>query len=132
MGLDEAAQAEPMRRSEKKRHTSHCKESDTVDANGCNSAKTTRSVDPKCAPKPFDPDAACKTSVYDELIPQQFQDYIPIAPPTTRWPKKAIRKALTSVPKRTIKKGMSGARTSRRHPSKPSGRLLVLVSSFGK
>ena len=43
MGLGEAAQAEPVRRSENNTHP--IAESDTVDANGCNSAKT------KCGPE---------------------------------------------------------------------------------
>ena len=40
-----------------------------------------RIVDPECAPKPFDPDAACETSVNDVLVPQPFQDCITTDPP---------------------------------------------------
>ncbi len=52
MGLDEAAQAEPVCRSEK----------DTQDSEGTETVHVTvpkRIVDPKCIPKPFIPDAAC-------------------------------------------------------------------------
>jgi len=36
-----------------------------------------RSVNPNLLPKPFDPDAAFDKSVYDVLVPEQFQDCIP-------------------------------------------------------
>jgi hypothetical protein len=52
MGLDEAAQAEPVHRSEK----------DTQDIEGTETAHATvpkRMVGPKFIPKPFIPDAAC-------------------------------------------------------------------------
>ena len=52
MGLDEAAQAEPVRRSEK----------DTHDIEGTEMVHATlpkHSVDPKCIPKPFIPGAPC-------------------------------------------------------------------------
>ncbi len=52
MGLDEAAQAEPVSRSEK----------DPNDIEGTETVHATvpkRSVDPKCIPKPFIPGAAC-------------------------------------------------------------------------
>ena len=42
-----------------------------------------RCVNPNCVPKPFDPGAACDKSVYDVLVPQQFQGCITTAPPTT-------------------------------------------------
>ena len=77
MGLEKAAQAEHVRRSEK----------DTHDIDGTETVHTTvpkRSVDPKFIPKPFIPDAACETSVHDVLAPQQFQDSITTAPPTTQ------------------------------------------------
>ena len=41
-----------------------------------------RSVNPNRVLKPFDPDAACDKSVYDVLVPQQFQGCITTAPPT--------------------------------------------------
>ena len=41
-------------------------------------------ADPKCIPKHFIPGAACETSVHDVLAPQQFQDSITTAPPTTQ------------------------------------------------
>jgi hypothetical protein len=75
MGLDEAAQAEHVRRSEK----------DTHDIEGTETVHATvpkRSVDPKCIPKHFIPGAACETSVHDVLAPRQFQDFITTAPPT--------------------------------------------------
>jgi hypothetical protein len=44
-----------------------------------------RSVDPKCIPMHVIPDAAqCESSVHDVLTPQQFQDSITTAPPTTQ------------------------------------------------
>ena len=52
MGLDEAAQAEPVSRSEKDTHD--IERTATVHATVPN-----HSVDPKCIPKPFIPDAAC-------------------------------------------------------------------------
>ena len=42
-----------------------------------------RSVNPNCVPKP-QPDADCEKSVYDVLVPQQFQDSITTAQPTTQ------------------------------------------------
>jgi len=75
MGLDEAAQTEPMRRSEM----------DTHDMEGTETVHATvpkRSVDPKSIPKHFIPGAACETSVHDVLFPQQFQDSI--TPPHQR------------------------------------------------
>ena len=71
MGLDEAAQTEPVRRSEN--DTRVMVESDTVDA-----TVPTRRVNP------FDPNAACDKCVYDVLVSQQFQDYITTAQPTTQ------------------------------------------------
>jgi hypothetical protein len=58
IGLDEAAQAEPVRRSEK----------DTHDIQGTETVHAIvpkRSVDPKCIPKPFIRGALCDTSVDD-------------------------------------------------------------------
>jgi hypothetical protein len=43
-----------------------------------------RSVNPKCVSKPFDLDTACDKGVYDFLVPQQFQDCITVAQPTTQ------------------------------------------------
>ena len=88
MGLDEAPRAEPVHRSEN--DTTQC-ESDSVDAT-VDATVPKRSVDPNCVPEPFDPDAACETSVYDVLVPQQFQDCITTAPPTTVSAKRAIRR----------------------------------------
>jgi len=73
MGLEEVAQAEPVRRSENDTHP--IVESDTVGAI-VDVTVTKQTADPNCVPKPLDPDAACGTSVYDVLIPQQFQDCI--------------------------------------------------------
>jgi hypothetical protein len=58
IGLGEAAQAEPVRRSEK----------DTHDIQGTETVHAIvpkRSVDPKCIPKPFIRGALCDTSVDD-------------------------------------------------------------------
>ena len=63
IGLDEAAQAEPVRRSEK----------DTHDIQGTETVHVIvpkSSVDPKCIPKPFIPGALCDTSVDDVLRAQ--------------------------------------------------------------
>jgi hypothetical protein len=83
MALGEAAQHEPVRRSNNDTHL--IVESDTVDA-----TVPKGSVDPNCMPKPFVPDTACETSVYDVL-----QDCITTAPRIHRWslPKRAIKKA---------------------------------------
>ena len=72
IGLEEAAQAEPARWSEK----------DTDDMQGTETVHATvpkRSVDPKCIPKPFIPGAPCDTSVDDVLRPQPFQESITTA-----------------------------------------------------
>ena len=89
MGLDEAAQAEPVRRSEM----------DTHDMEG---TKTVHATAPKtqCGPKEYSkafqiPGAACETSVSDVLSPKQFQDSI--TPP----PHRVHR---LSVPQKSIKK----------------------------
>jgi hypothetical protein len=58
-----------------------------------------RSVNPNCVPKP-QPDADCEKSVYDVLVPQQFQDSITTAQPIQR-----------SVPKEAIKKDWLELRT---------------------
>ena len=62
MGLDEAAHAEPVRRSEN--DTPPIVESDTVDGN-VDATLSKRNVNPNCVPKPFDPDdtVACDKSV---------------------------------------------------------------------
>ncbi len=59
-------------------------ESDTVDASGCNSAK--RKCEPELCVEDFRSgrSAACDKSVYDVLVPQQFQDCITTAQPTTK------------------------------------------------
>ena len=69
MRLDEAAQAEPVLRSEN--DTQPMVESDTVDVTGAK-----RSVDPNCVSKSFDPDAVCEEGVYDMLVLQHcvFRD----------------------------------------------------------
>ena len=80
MGLDQAGQAETVRRSE----------NDTYDIDGTETSETVHatvpktSVDPRCIPKHFAPDAACETSVPDLLSPQPFQDSMTTAPPTTQ------------------------------------------------
>ena len=83
LGLEEAAHAEPVRRSENDTHP--IVESDTVDAT-VDATVPKRIVDPECAPKPFDPDAACDKCVYDVLVPQHFQDgdCITTVQPTTQ------------------------------------------------
>ena len=115
MGLDEAAHAEPVRRSEN--DTQHpIVESDTVDAT-VNATVPRRSGDPNCVPKPFNPDAACERSVYDVLVLflNNFKTASPLPYPYRRL-----------MPIRAIKKGKTGARVSRRQPSKGSGRLIGL------
>ena len=77
IGLDEAAQTEPVPRSEK----------DTHDIQGTETVHGTvpkRSVDPKCIPKAFIPGAPCDTSVHDVLRPQPFQDSIATAQQTAQ------------------------------------------------
>ena len=64
MGLEEAAHAEPVRRSENDTHP--IVESDTDDA-PVGGTVPIRSVNPNCLPKPFDPDAACDK---DDFIPE--------------------------------------------------------------
>jgi hypothetical protein len=95
-------------------------ECDTVDAT-VDATVPKRSVNPNRMPKPFDPQAACDKSVYDVLVPQQFQDCITTAQPTTQ--------AVSA--QKAIKKGKTRARVSRRQPSKASGRLIGLGWSFG-
>ena len=107
--LEEAAQAEPVRRSEKETH-------DIEGTEAVHATVPKRSVDPKCFQSiKFIPDAACETSVHDVLTPQQFQDSITTAPPTR------------SVPKTVIQKCRCRARVCRRQPSKAPGRLMVLA-----
>ena len=78
IGLEEAAQAEPVQRSERDTH-----DIEGTESKGARVPK--RSVDPKCFPKHSIPDAAqCEMSVHDVLTPQQFQDSITTVPPTTR------------------------------------------------
>jgi hypothetical protein len=75
MGLDEAEEEE-LCWGEKRTH----------DIEGTETVHATvpkGSVHPKCIPKHFIPGAACETSVRDVLAPQQFQDSINTAPPTT-------------------------------------------------
>ncbi len=82
MGLDEVAHAEPVHRSENDTHP--IVESDTVDPT-VNATVPRRSGDHNCVPNPFDPDAACETSVYAGRagsVPRQFQYCITTAPPT--------------------------------------------------
>ena len=70
MGLDEAAQTEPVRRSE----------NDTHDIEGTETVHAPvpkRSADPRCILKPFVPDAACETSSHNVLAPQPFQGSSP-------------------------------------------------------
>jgi hypothetical protein len=76
------------------------------------------SVDPKCIPKHFIPDAAChgETSVH-VLTPQQFQDSITTTPPATQ--------AVSTQKKHKL-------RVSRRQPSKSSGRIIGLGWNFGQ
>ena len=115
LGLDEAAHAEPVRRSEIDTHP--IVESNTVDAT-VNATVPRRSGDPNCVPKPFNPDAACETSAYDVLV--LFLNNFKTASPLP------YRQYRRSVPKRAIKKGKTGARVSRRQPSKGSGRPIGL------
>jgi hypothetical protein len=77
------------------------------------------SVDPKCIPKYFIPNAAYHgvTSVYDVLTPQQFQDSITTTPPATQ--------AVSTQKKHKL-------RVSRRQPSKSSGRIIGLGWNFGQ
>ena len=74
MGLDEAAQTQPVRRSE----------NDTHDIGGTETVHAPvpkQSADPRCILKPFVPDAACETSAHTVLAPQQFQGLSPPHPP---------------------------------------------------
>ena len=100
-------------------------ESDTVDAT-VDATVSKRSVDHNCVPKPFDPDSACGASVCDVLVPQQFQDCITTAPPTTH--------AISAQKSHNEGMPRSGVMVSRRQPSKlgPSRRLIGLGWSFGE
>ena len=64
MGLDEAGQAEPVRRSENNTH-------DIQGTETIHAAVPRHSVDPKCIPNPFIPDAPCDTSVEDQNFGEQ-------------------------------------------------------------
>ena len=79
MGLDEAEQAEPVRRSE----------NDTHDIEGTETVHAPvpkRSVDPRCIPKPFVPDTACETSVHDVQAPEPFQGSMTTTTPGSSMP----------------------------------------------
>ena len=69
LALDEAAQAEPVRRSE---HDTHpIVESDTDDAT-VDAPVPKRSVNPNCVPNPFDPSLLVTTPLVDDIQISQF------------------------------------------------------------
>jgi hypothetical protein len=71
-------------------------------------------------PKPFDPDTVCEASIYDVLVPQQFQDCITTTPPTTT--------QVVSAQK-SDKERHDWTRVSRRQPSKAKEDLSALVGA---
>ena len=111
MGLNQAAQDEPVCRSENDAY--HSVESDTVDA-----TPPKQSADPARVPKPFNPDAVCETTVNDVLAVQPLQDSITTAPP-------ASQEVNAQKAKKKGRERVSGSLTSN-----PSGRTIGLGRSF--